>query len=98
MKYAKHAHMKEGIVQPAFSGPCERLRAFIEHRRVQGTIIGLILLNAVLLGLETWPAAMATAGGLILVLSRHFDRFRSGNLVATLRSPAFFLARSLECV
>ncbi|MDP2170718.1 MAG: ion transporter [Rhodocyclaceae bacterium] len=44
----------------------ERLRAFIEHPRVQGAIIALILLNAALLGMETWPAAMAAAGGLIL--------------------------------
>jgi voltage-gated sodium channel len=47
-----------------------RLRAFIEHRHVQSVIIGLILINAVLLGLETWPAAMATAGGLIVMLDR----------------------------
>lgn len=46
----------------------ERLRIFIEHRRVQGAIITLILINAVLLGLETWPAAMAAAGGPIRAL------------------------------
>lgn len=48
----------------------DRLRAFIEHRRVQGAIIILILINAALLGLETWPAAMAAAGGLILAVDR----------------------------
>jgi voltage-gated sodium channel len=47
-----------------------RLRAFIEHRRVQGVIIALILINAVLLGLETWPAAMGVAGGLIRALDK----------------------------
>ena len=47
-----------------------RLRAFIEHRRVQGGIIALILINAALLGLETWPAAMAAAGGLIVAVDR----------------------------
>ncbi len=46
------------------------LRTFIEHRHVQGVIIALILINAALLGLETWPAAMAAAGGLILTLDR----------------------------
>jgi len=45
-----------------------RLQEFIEHSRVQGGIIILILINAALLGLETWPAAMAAAGGLILTL------------------------------
>ena len=35
---------------------------------MQGGIIILILINAALLGLETWPAAMAAAGGLILTL------------------------------
>jgi len=48
----------------------ERLRVFLEHRRVQGVIITLILINAVLLGLETWPVAMANAGGLILLLDQ----------------------------
>ncbi len=47
-----------------------RLRAFIEHRRVQGIIIALILINAVLLGLETWPVVMGVAGGLILALDK----------------------------
>ncbi len=48
----------------------ERLRVFLEHRRVQGVIITLILINAVLLGLETWPVAMANAGDLILLLDQ----------------------------
>lgn len=47
-----------------------RLAAFVEQPRVQHFIIGLILVNSVLLGLETWPAAMAAAGGLILGLDR----------------------------
>jgi voltage-gated sodium channel len=46
----------------------DRLRAYIEHPRVQQVIIGLILINAVLLGMETWPDAMAVAGGLILAV------------------------------
>ena len=60
----------ETVVQPGSSNARERLRAFIEHRRVQGGIIALILINAALLGLETWPVAMAKAGGLILALDR----------------------------
>ncbi len=43
-----------------------RLREFIEHPRVQRVIIVLILVNAVLLGLETWPTAMAAAGTVIV--------------------------------
>ncbi|HEY9100089.1 MAG TPA: ion transporter [Thiobacillus sp.] len=46
------------------------LRDWIEQPRVQHFIIALILINAVLLGLETWPAAMTVAGGLILALDR----------------------------
>ncbi len=45
-----------------------RLKRLIEQPRVQATIIGLILLNAVFLGLETWPAAMALAGTWIRTL------------------------------
>ncbi len=44
-----------------------RLRDFIEHPRVQRAIIALILVNAALLGLETWPAAMAAAGRAIVL-------------------------------
>lgn len=46
------------------------LRAWLEHPRVQHFIVALILINAVLLGLETWPAAMALTGGLIMALDR----------------------------
>jgi voltage-gated sodium channel len=45
-----------------------RLRNFIEHSQVQRVIITLILINAVLLGMETWPAAMSAAGELIVAL------------------------------
>ena len=55
---------------PAAVGAQTRLRAFVEHPRVQHGIIALILINAVLLGLETWPAAMAAAGGLIVAIDR----------------------------
>ncbi|MBC8212128.1 MAG: ion transporter [Gammaproteobacteria bacterium] len=46
----------------------ERLSSWIYHPRSQAFIITLILINAVLLGLETWPDAMALAGGFILAL------------------------------
>ena len=53
---------------PSLSVPRARLRDFIELPRTQRFIIVLILVNAVLLGLETWPAAMAAAGGPIVWL------------------------------
>ena len=52
------------------SGGRARVRAWVEHPRVQNFIIVLILLNAALLGLETSVGAMAPAGGLIVVLDR----------------------------
>ena len=45
-----------------------RLREFIELPRVQHAIVALIVINAVLLGLETWPTAVTMAGDLILRL------------------------------
>lgn len=64
-------HGENTLDTPAASGHTrQRLRNFIEHRRVQNFIIVLILINAILLGLETWPAAMATAGGLIVAFDR----------------------------
>ena len=47
-----------------------RLQIFIENTRVQGFIIALIVINAVLLGLETSPAIMARAGHIILTLDK----------------------------
>jgi len=48
----------------------DRLRYFITHPRVQALIIVLILVNAVLLGLETSPSVMAAAGRFIILLDR----------------------------
>ena len=62
--------MTPDAIQAGHSHVRERLRAFIEHRRVQRVILALILINAVLLGMETWPLAMATAGGLIIAVDR----------------------------
>ena len=45
-----------------------KVAAFLEQAWVTNFIIGVILFNAVLLGLETSDAVMATAGPLILVL------------------------------
>lgn len=47
-----------------------RLRSWVENARSQNFIILLIVLNAVLLGLETWPTAMASAGDLIIATDR----------------------------
>lgn len=47
-----------------------RLAAWLEQPIIRNTIIGVILFNAVILGLETSPQIMAAAGGLILALDR----------------------------
>lgn len=59
-----------GSNEPPPGGLRGRLFAFIEHPRFQQGIIALILINALLLGLETWPSAMAEAGGLIVAIDR----------------------------
>ena len=48
----------------------ERLREWLESDRVRNAIIAVIVANAVLLGMETSPALMARAGGLIVALDR----------------------------
>ena len=48
----------------------QRIGDLMDKRSVQHFVIALILLNALLLGLETWPAAMASAGGLIIGIDR----------------------------
>ena len=46
----------------------QQLKNFLNHTWTQGTIIALILINAVVLGLETVPSLMATQAGPILLL------------------------------
>jgi voltage-gated sodium channel len=47
-----------------------RIAAFIEQAKFQRAIIGLILVNAVLLGLETSPDIMARTGGVIIAIDK----------------------------
>ena len=47
-----------------------RLRAWLESAHIQNGIVALIVLNAILLGLETWPVAMARAGNVISTIDR----------------------------
>ena len=51
-------------------GPTERIRAFVENRATQRSITILIVLNALVLALETSPAAMAAAGSLLKLADR----------------------------
>jgi voltage-gated sodium channel len=57
---------------PSVSNPSLRLRlgAFLDSARVQQFIIGLIVINAVLMGLETSPALMAQYGSTLLAFDR----------------------------
>ena len=52
------------------SGWRDQLYQWVEKRAVQRTIIAVILLNAVILGLETVPAVNEPHGGLLLKLDR----------------------------
>ena len=47
-----------------------RIRDFVEHRNTQRSITILIVLNALVLSLETSPAAMAAAGSLLNLADR----------------------------
>ncbi len=46
------------------------LRSLVESRAFNAAIITVIVINALTLGLETWPAAMDAAGPLLLALDR----------------------------
>lgn len=48
----------------------QRLERFVYHPRVQRLILLLILINAVILGLETSPAVMAGYGGGLLLIDK----------------------------
>lgn len=57
-------------VQQGAGGPRARLARLVDSQPFQGFIIAVILVNAVVLGLETWPVAMDRAGGLLVALDR----------------------------
>lgn len=48
----------------------ETLKNFIENKRFTQAITGLILINAVTLGLETSPTVMAAAGGFLVAFDK----------------------------
>jgi len=48
----------------------DRIARFIDTSAFRNTVLGVILFNAVLLGMETSPAIMSSAGGLIVLLDR----------------------------
>jgi voltage-gated sodium channel len=47
-----------------------RLKQFIEHSTVQRVLLALILINAVILGMETMPALMAAIGVYLLAIDK----------------------------
>ncbi len=52
------------------SGWRARVGAWVESRAVQNAIVGLIVFNAAILGLETSETVMARAGGALVLLDR----------------------------
>ncbi|MCL4186107.1 MAG: ion transporter [Rhodobacteraceae bacterium] len=58
------------VSTPGPAGLRERVAEWVEGPRVRSAIIGVILFNALLLGMETSPTLMGLAGPLILTLDR----------------------------
>ncbi|QMU58036.1 MAG: ion transporter [Boseongicola sp.] len=48
----------------------DRLNALLAHRAFEPTIMVLIVINAIVLALETFPGAMAVAGSVIVVIDK----------------------------
>lgn len=74
------------------TGPRQRLAGWIEGTRVQRVVIVLIALNAVTLGLETFPAVMAAWGDALHVVDRTLLALVVVELLARLvaHGPRFF--------
>ncbi|MGR3468536.1 MAG: ion transporter [Shimia sp.] len=62
----------------------DRLRAFLERPMTGNFIMGVIIFNAIVLGLETSQAAMAAAGPLIIALDRICLAIFTAEIVAKL--------------
>ncbi|MEM9102830.1 MAG: ion transporter [Pseudomonadota bacterium] len=63
------SEVKESIepITINFRAKCQQL---LENTLFQAVIIGLIIFNALLLGIETWPQAMSMAGSFILFVDK----------------------------
>jgi len=62
--------MQVRAIPPRLEGPLGRLQAVLESALFQRGIIGLIVINAVILGLETSPSVMEAMGGLLKSVDR----------------------------
>jgi voltage-gated sodium channel len=62
---AKAANPKRTIQASWGGDTIERARHFLEHRTTERVLAGLIILNAIVLGLETSPSLMASYGWLL---------------------------------
>lgn len=62
--------MTQTTKQPTNQAGSSKLQQFIEQKRFQYSILALIILNAVLLGMETSASLMAQYGNLILSLDK----------------------------
>lgn len=62
--------LQQLLEQKNISPPRVSAARWIESKRIQAIIIGVILLNALILGLETSKAAMDSFGGLLLILDK----------------------------
>ena len=62
--------MSDIIASDRPPGLRQRIAEFVESPRVQRVIIALILINAVTLGLETFPSIMARAGSALHLIDQ----------------------------
>ena len=58
------------MTQPAAPGWRRQLGLWVEGRAVTRVIIGLIVINAIILGLETSPAIMSVAGSVLIAANQ----------------------------
>jgi voltage-gated sodium channel len=69
-QWSRRAAVRDGDNHGELPGWRADLRAFLERRWIQNGIIALIVINAITLGLETSPTAMAAAGPTLLAIDR----------------------------
>lgn len=62
--------LQQFMTRSGVSGARKRLAKWVESPAVQGFVIAVIVVNAVILGLETNPSAMARWGTLLVVLDK----------------------------
>jgi len=76
--------LRQLLEKPGVSPGRKQLAQWVESKRIQSFVVAIILLNAVILGLETSPSVMASAGTFLKIVDKICLLFFGAELIIKL--------------